>query len=239
MRPRRSSYKAELSSLHKSDCSLLYWTSRGVGVLLRPDSKSRFDENAKYFGNLDVENPRSAISGRRGASFWERLMTGTLFGRRGHFNLKHSHCLIFIESETCFISPIIQAVSFIFMWRQKGNERTVTKHEALRPNTCILGFSFCPSSLPIKRYLETRRTDDLSGIIKYKIVFIRVGMQRRKNNVQLCLILWSPLQSSQWLNFLLHVIAWSLAVAVVLQKPGSLYRQLGHFLWKTWSDLTL
>lgn len=41
----------------------------GGGGLLRPDSESRFDENAKYFGNLDVENLRFAISGRSGASF--------------------------------------------------------------------------------------------------------------------------------------------------------------------------
>lgn len=96
----------------------------------------------------------SAISGRRGASFWERLMTGAHFGRRGNFNLKHSHRLIFTESQTCFISPIIQAVSFIFMWRQKGNGRTATQHEALQPNTCILKFSFCPSFFPNKNIFK-------------------------------------------------------------------------------------
>lgn len=89
-----------------------------------------------------------------GASFWERLMTGAHFGRRGNFNLKHSHCLIFTDSQTCFISPISQAVSFIFMWRQKGNRRTATQHEALQPNTCILTFSFCPSSLFNKNIIK-------------------------------------------------------------------------------------
>lgn len=71
-------------------------------------------------------------------------MTGAHFGRRGNFNLKHSHCLVFRES---------QLVSFpqsfrLFHSYVCGDRREIEEqHKALQPNTCILTLSFCPTNI--------------------------------------------------------------------------------------------